>query len=140
MKASTRPATAGENTVTTPRPGSTRFCPALRLSEIKAFGNSTHFTADDLIHSHPRVGKLLVRSRSGAAQTFREGFEMFRDGFQAANNQDTQKFRIATFYDNKIIPDGTRLATPRSMRPITGNSPLEIIFDYFCSRQQPGTG
>ena len=48
--------------------------------------------------------------------------------------------RIFTFYDEAIIPAGSAQATIRTTRQVCGESPLEILFGFFCSRQQPGSG
>ena len=143
MKSAVRPKTTESQHIGTPRPGSTRFCPTLRLGDTKPrcvdLQDQT-FSPDVLFepHSNYRVGKLLLLSRASASSTFRQGFDTFRNGFETSTSK--QKFRISTYFDERIIPSGTRLATPRSMQPVTGNSPLEVIFDYFCSKQQPGTG
>jgi hypothetical protein len=49
-------------------------------------------------------------------------------------------FRVHTFYDEAIIPSGSAGATPRTTRPVGGETSLEIIFGFFCGRQQPGSG
>lgn len=48
-------------------------------------------------------------------------------------------FRVFAFFDEAILPPGSKFGTARSGRPLSGNSPLELIFEFFCGRQQPGT-
>lgn len=50
-----------------------------------------------------------------------------------------KKVSVTTFYDEAILPRGSALAAPVHSAMIEGNSPLEIIFDFFAGRQQPGT-
>ncbi len=127
-----------------PRPGST---PSLSLSAIHPSPEqSPSFIRDSLVYPgtlnmNRGVGKLLLLSRSGGAETFRKGFETFRSKVtqpHLANQKEL--FRITTFYDTRIIPCGTRRATPRTMVPVDGNSSLELIFNHFCRSQEPGTG
>jgi len=47
--------------------------------------------------------------------------------------------RITCFYDEAILPRGSALATPRNSQLVDGLSPLEILFEFFAGRQQPGT-
>ena len=89
------------------------------------------------------VDRLLtaLRARSRPVHDTAK-FQKFED--RVNDLLDTKKldpaFRIHTFYDESIIPSGSAFATPRTTRPVGGESPLEIIFGFFCGRQQPGTG
>lgn len=47
--------------------------------------------------------------------------------------------RVQTYYDESIMPRYAKGVTPRSEPQIHGTSPLEIIFEFFAGRQQPGT-
>lgn len=46
--------------------------------------------------------------------------------------------RVSTFFDEAILPRASSLASPAHSALIDGLSPLEIIFDFFAGRQQPG--
>lgn len=50
-----------------------------------------------------------------------------------------KRVSVTTFYDEAILPRGSALATPVHSAIVDGNSPLEVIFDFFAGRQQPGT-
>ncbi len=108
------------------------------------------------------IGKVSEQNRAGAPVTVdrllstlrarwkpaheTELFQDFEDrvneimGGGPAGYRLDPAFRIFTFYDEAIIPAGSAQATIRTTRQVCGESPLEIIFGFFCSRQQPGTG
>jgi hypothetical protein len=108
------------------------------------------------------IGKVSEQNRAGAPVTVDRLLSTLRSRWKPAHEtelfQDFEDrvneimsggstgckmdpaFRIFTFYDEAIIPAGSAQATIRTTRQVCGESPLEIIFGFFCSRQQPGTG
>jgi hypothetical protein len=45
--------------------------------------------------------------------------------------------KVFAFYDSKILPPGSKHATnARTTRPTTGNSAIEMIFEFFAGLQQ----
>ena len=72
-------------------------------------------------------------------QDFEDRVNEIMQGGGAGNMLDPA-LRIFTFYDEAIIPAGSAQATIRTTRQVCGESPLEILFGFFCSRQQPGSG
>ena len=100
-------------------------------------------TEDNKSGAPPTVDRLLTVLRSSsrpAAES--QAFQNFEDRVNVllGSTAFDPAFRIYTFYDEGIIPSGSAQATPRTTRPVGGDSPLEIIFGFFCGRQQPGMG
>jgi hypothetical protein len=87
------------------------------------------------------VNRLLARLRTQERphqQT--TNFVAFEDHVRSVLAQPSDPaFRVFTFFDEAILPPGSKFGTVRSGRPLSGSSPLEVIFEFFCGRQQPGT-
>jgi len=86
----------------------------------------------------PCVRAGSQRTRRSCSRTLRTASTRLCSG--GAGYKLDPALRIFTFYDEAIIPAGSAQATIRTTRQVCGESPLEILFGFFCSRQQPGSG
>jgi len=87
------------------------------------------------------VSRLVdnLRTRGGDTRT-RETFQQFESKvLKESAPPGVGGVRISCFYDEDILPRGSALATPRNSQLVDGLSTLEILFEFFAGRQQPGT-
>ena len=87
------------------------------------------------------ISFLRTRSRpANESETFLDFEERVNELIQL--NKDTEKrpLRVFAFYDEGIIPSGSVQATPRTTRPVAGESSLELLYMFYAGRQQPGMG
>ena len=91
--------------------------------------------------AHTTLMQAPIREKTTPASETRD-FQEFEDRVNELLRSDDfdPAFRIFTFYDEGIIPSGSANAAPRTTRPVGGESPLEMIYNFFCGRQQPTAG
>jgi len=86
------------------------------------------------------MGFLRCRSTPrNESEVFKEFEEDVKELIER-NAKHPPIFRISAFYDESIIPAGSSNATPRSARPVSGESALELLYMFYAGRQQPGAG
>jgi len=120
-------------------PISGRLVPELDLTFTQDLARSIDETLASAPRTLTRLLSSLRTSRRPAteAHTFRE----FQARVEAVEKDPLTDpaIRVFAFYDSKILPPGTKHGNARTAPPVSGTSALEVIFEFFCGRQQPGT-